>query len=457
MRKNNKADLAKLIEKDVQSTPSLSYIHGDTMTIIDFMMIVNMICTDKLPCSTFGELADKLLETVLSPKTKFIVVVGDNYSNPHSIKGGEHARRTLDGDAMQVIHNPTMHTPLPKQRRKMLLNIHNKKTIVNFLMEHWLSNKHNLPVNCILYLSGGFSDPRRVVVCTSNVVREVLELRSDHEEADSRIFVHVANAVHYLHPARIVIWSMDTDVLAMCPCYKILLNIEKMYVKTGKGRKIRYIPIHDVVNNLPRDLCLALPHIHSLSGCDSTSALSGHGKNAFFKCFENDQGLIHDIQGLGQDPITITPAAIDACLKVMYKLYDKTNRLSSQGYEYFRYNIFAKKGLSSDKLPPTYDAYINHIKRVNYQLYIWTHADQAMLNIPQPIGIGWQLEDGKLVPIHTTKESAPDTILEFIYCGESCKCKTQCCSCRKQGLICTDVCRCNSETCTNRECDSDSD
>ena len=41
-----------------------------------------------------------------------------------------------------------------------------------------------------------------------------------------------------------------------------------------------------------------------------------------------------------------------------------------------------------------------------------------MLKLPSPDGNGWEIDAvGDLVPVQMTKDAAPDTVLEFTYCG----------------------------------------
>ena len=54
---------------------------------------------------------------------------------------------------------------------------------------------------------------------------------SDHEEADSRMFVHIAHTTQANNVKRVSLWSIDTDVAAMCPKYCLSCGIEEFYFK----------------------------------------------------------------------------------------------------------------------------------------------------------------------------------------------------------------------------------
>ena len=132
--------------------------------IVDLMMALHMACTDTTSCAAFGEFdPDILLQTILCQKFTHIAVVGDQY-RALSIKNGDHSH-VGRGIQMAEIHNPGRNTPLPKQRQKMLSNPANKANIANFLMVDWAKVcSDRLTDERELYLSGGFSDGKKVVL-----------------------------------------------------------------------------------------------------------------------------------------------------------------------------------------------------------------------------------------------------------------------------------------------------
>ena len=55
------------------------------------------------------------------------------------------------------------------------------------------------------------------------------------------------------------------------------LNVDHLWMTFGKGKDLRWIPIHDIVRSLgPRSK--ALPFFHAFTGCDAVSAFVGKGK-----------------------------------------------------------------------------------------------------------------------------------------------------------------------------------
>ena len=117
--------------------------------------------------------------------------------------------------------------PLPQQRGKMLPNPANKSYL-------FLQNQAGNP---ILLLAGGFEDMTRAVSVKFGTVT-VSELYSDHEEADTSIFLHLHHTVmNYGVGHVILLWSCDSDVAAMCPRYVHFLGIRELFFKTDTRKK----------------------------------------------------------------------------------------------------------------------------------------------------------------------------------------------------------------------------
>ena len=166
-----------------------------------------------------------------------------------------------------------------------------------------------------------------------------------------------------------------------------MLGINELYVKTGKGQTRRFIPIHDVAHQLGHDKSLIMSSIHALSGCDSTSSLGSIGKSKWETAMNMYPELWGVLSKLGQDPSDICPETIKACTTLTCSVYGIDS--AAMALNDARYELFSKRKLSSEKLPPTDDAFEKHIQRVNYQCFIWNNATRPILNLPSPIGRGW--------------------------------------------------------------------
>ena len=119
MRKCCKSGLLKGLERDL-AVDELEETDETTLTVIDFMVLVRMICMETSKCITFGDLSDALLKTVTGVFRygSNVDVICDRYDVKDSIKGSERVRR---GQVrMQEVKIFSESTPIPKQRSKLL-------------------------------------------------------------------------------------------------------------------------------------------------------------------------------------------------------------------------------------------------------------------------------------------------------------------------------------------------
>ncbi len=85
------------------------------------------------------------------------------------------------------------------------------------------------------------------------------------------------------------------------------------------------------------------------------------------------------------------------------------------------------------------------------------HSLRAYLLIQQCRGVdldctqwGWEMRADVLVPVGSENPSAPQRLLELIFCNCKMGCKIASCTCRKACRACTPMCgTCLEETCTN--------
>ena len=122
------------------------------------------------------------------------------------------------------------------------------------------------------------------------------------------MFVHIHHAIETFSPERVVLWSIDTDVAIICPHHVFRCKIAELFFKTGVSQRQGFIPMHSVARNLGITLSAALPVIHTLSGCDSTSAFSGIGKKRWLKVASQHHEIIERlcyIEGMYRASFTV--------------------------------------------------------------------------------------------------------------------------------------------------------
>ena len=128
-------------------------------------------------------------------------------------------------------------------------------------------------------------------------------------------------------------------------------------------------------------------------------------------------------------------------IQFVCSLYD--GKFDCRDINALRYKMFSRKNAAGEKLPPTLDAIILHLRRANYQCYIWKAACEPQLNLPEPTANGWTITNTGLEMEMTIIAAVPDTIVELVRCQCKKACKSKSCSCRKTNFVCTDACLCN--------------
>ena len=84
------------------------------------------------------------------------------------------------------------------------------------------------------------------VVCNTRDVDLSYLAPCNHEEADTRVFVHLADAVRLGH-TEALISSGDTDVVVLAVSAMAKLPaLKELWVDVGNGRKLRYIAVHEI-------------------------------------------------------------------------------------------------------------------------------------------------------------------------------------------------------------------
>ncbi|KAK3857509.1 hypothetical protein Pcinc_036238 [Petrolisthes cinctipes] len=124
-------------------------------------------------------------------------------------------------------------------------------------------------------------------------------------------------------------------------------------------------------------------------------------------------------------------------------LYDRTSPCMDVNEA--RKKLFAKRN-SVQRIPPTYDALEQHMKRSVFQGgYVWGQVLVLQPLLPSPTSWGWrQTEDGSYEPLWTTLPEALKICFELVLCGCKKGCR-KCCKCKKANLQCTGLCACKGE------------
>ena len=186
MRKSPKSELAREIEKNVDTPPppDVPRDNESCMIAIDFMAYARKVAVSKLKLKAFGDFAKHLWQTFshLSRGCSRLDIIFDLYIE-QSIKEHERERRSKADGINTAINRRDQ--PLPVDMNRFWSSTTNKVRLQQFFINWVCENyKDQIPV----YLGGSHENDLsaclRVTDGRGNYVRL---LKCDHEEADDRI------------------------------------------------------------------------------------------------------------------------------------------------------------------------------------------------------------------------------------------------------------------------------
>ena len=313
--KTNKAALSKLLEEGVESPQILPV--DTTAIVIDAMAMLQMLV--RIP-DRFGDLAVVVLDGILkaSSNATRIDFVSDQYPK-FSIKNTERDKRGRGGELVVSISSPDQFCP--QQWKKFMASGQNKTNLMSFLVKEWSHNPRFVEMigNRTIYVAHG-------VNCTKIVNNDhgtvsattVLELNSNQEEADTRMFLHTSHAAKSGHQ-RIAIKSSDTDVEVLA-CHHQRNIDASLTIISGTKNRSRLIDVPKVCQQLGQDICDVLPGVHALTGCDTVSTFVGRGKKKALDIIKQSDVMRQNIRALG-DTVPIRPNDVKGLQHFVCALY----------------------------------------------------------------------------------------------------------------------------------------
>ena len=127
--------------------------------------------------------------------------------------------------------------------------------------------------------------PASIVEIMATHLEEVLSNNLDADlsalqpcnHADTRLILHALDASKSGFK-RLLIITVDTDVLILALCHFFNLDLQELWIKAGTRKNWRWLPIHLYAETLHQEMCQALPFWFALTGCDSASMFAGRRK-----------------------------------------------------------------------------------------------------------------------------------------------------------------------------------
>ena len=194
-----------------------------------------------------------------------------------------------------------------------------------------------------------------------------------------------------------------------------------------------------VKEQLGEKVCTNILFIHAILGRDTTLHCYGIGKQKSYKKYE--QAKVFDVT-ISKEDIAVAGEKALVCLHS--GIYDDTFNVLR--HKHFCEKV-AKKSIyfQPQSLPPTLAAAKYYSLRVYFQIRKWKCSENSM----DPEEWGWK-STGRLLPVITDLQPAPDNILCVIRCNCHADYNSSKCTCRKHNLVCSSVCgQCKGSECTN--------
>jgi len=473
MRKGNKAEYLAAIKTSLGNSwreeDSLPSSDRPTVMVVDAMAFIQR--HQHLGCITFRELQEKYLKQLIRSmpdNCDCIHFVGDRYDVPpaESLKGEEREKRKKSGPGKMKEYKPHDTLSIPEWKG-FVHNPQNKANLLNYMGEAWAAQNKSLPTGRTLILGGIFHDPGRTILLSADCQIELPELSCEkHEEADTRMFAHIAYSVQYLHHKQAVVVATDTDVILMCMYYITHLDgLQELWVK----KMDIYLPAHAIAEALAvkydteaANLTSMLLSTYILTGCDTVSYPYRRGKRRAFKVTVDHLADLLPLARYGdpEESLDVHEDVVTAARHYMLSLYDRSDFGGT--LDALRAHLFGNIKGDMRCLPPTEDAFQLHLRRALHQLAVCKRAHLSEPTYPAATDFGRELASGKLVATMMLKEAKPTEFKRAKYCRCN---KSKCargCSCARANVKCVIACLCTGDPnkCSRVELtleDSDSD
>lgn len=180
----------------------------------------------------------------------------------------------------------------------------------------------------------------------------------NHEEADSRIIVHLLHAVTSDHAQTIQVRTVDTDVIIILVGMLHVIHEHnpecEVWVAFGMGRNYSIKHVNNICRLLGEHKARSLPVFHALTGCDTTSTFFGKSKLSAWNTWKMFPDLTPTLESLAKEPFQkLTPDGniFSKIERFVILMYDKTS--PHQSVNEARMELFCSSVKAIERLPPT--------------------------------------------------------------------------------------------------------
>ena len=261
LRSGTKSDMVPCLER---LSPVQAQMPSVEALLLDGAAIVNMLKPG--PSRTFEEYSQSVFLPHVKGHLKNVQrvdVVWDTYV-PDSPKATTRSKR---GKGIRRRVKPD--TKIPSNWPAFLRIDENKEELFDYLAEQLgtIEAKQGQVISTkgeSVVCNGRRNDTSDLSPCT-------------HEEADTRLLLHAADAAKCGF-RKIMLQTVDTDVVAVAIAAFHHLVVSELWIAFGVGKHLRYLPIHGIASSMGPKKSRALLAFHAFTGSDQTSSFTNKGK-----------------------------------------------------------------------------------------------------------------------------------------------------------------------------------
>ncbi|KAG0721985.1 hypothetical protein GWK47_045320 [Chionoecetes opilio] len=389
LRQGKKSDLTNILAQKTQEEPSGSFDVRvlDGAAVVHLLPVTGITTFDDYASGVFVPHIMRQLETSMRVDVVWDRYLDNSIKESTREKRGKGVRRKVAGQ-----------TKVPGNWPDFLRDPTNKVELFQFLSEKIVST--TFPDGKQVFATSGAS-----VVCSGT---DHSMPPCDHEEADTRIVVHLQDALES-GCTTCLVRTVYTDVLViLIGKYHFLASkypSADIWVAFGSGKNFLFLHINAICSTLGKEKSTALPVFHSFTGCDTTSSFFGKGKKSVWEAWGAYTEVTDAFNFIVEHPhaqITVDCQEFQMLERFTVVIYDKTSPLVSVNEA--RKELFCQKNRTMENIPPTQQALLQHTKRAVYQAGIWTTCHQAQQQTPTAEGCGWTLDAETKSWAHTYKD-----------------------------------------------------
>ena len=356
---------------------------SDSRWLFDTMSVMRSL----KPKETYEEWFDYIINITMPRQAQnplSLEFVNDTYRQISC----KNVARSNRGQTMKRVHLENFGQKMPTGNEwiSFFHNLDNKQSLIDLFSKYLLRKKFPKDVNVPIVFTNK-EDTFEVTHQNSQIL-----FKCNHEEADTRLILQACQK-----NTNCVVVSKDTDVFVL-----LVFAFAAKDIKYSWAMKIdhnKYINIQKVVQYLGKEIALKLPHVHAITGCDTTSFMFSVGKiKVLKKCMKQIKQL-DLLSGFGESSV-INHEIIQNVSKfiqtVCYSGFKDENLVET------RVRLYRKmKTKTLQTLPPDPKSMEQAILRIQHQLYYWLKFDVKEIHELDKEKYGWFVdkENGTVTPV----------------------------------------------------------